>query len=186
MLNTYPTSRQSGFTLVEVMVAILILGILAAIAAPNFQTWLKNSQIRNAAESIANGLQRARAEAVARNTNIAFSLTGINGVSGNSSWSVSVVTPASGIDSRTSLEGSKDVTITPVAADLATTATIVTFNNFGSVATNALVGGTTPPTLAQVNVTATGGTRNLRVEIGVGGNAKMCDPSAPAGSSSAC
>lgn len=172
-MRTYPTSRQHGFTLTELLVAIMIVGILMAIAAPSFQTWLKNSQIRNAAESITNGLQRARAEAVSRNTDVAFAL----GAGLDSSWSVSVA--GSGIDSRTNLEGSKDVALTVTPAGTTT----VTFNNFGGVKPNNQ-DGSAPFT--SVLVKTTGGTRNLQVEIGVGGNAKMCDPSAPAGSTTAC
>lgn len=174
MLNACPKSRPLGFSLIELMAGIAIMGIVLGLAMPSFQTWLRNSQIRNAAESITNGLQRARAEAVARNTNIAFALgTG-------SSWTVSVVTPASVVDSRSSNEGSKNVTVNALAADLITPATTITFNNFGAVVANAA-------TLAQVDLDAVGGSQKLRVTIGVGGNARMCDCSlTPNSSPRAC
>ena len=169
MLNALPITRPSGFSLVELMIGVVIMGILAAVAVPSFQAWTRNAQIRNAAESITNGLQKARAEAVARNTNVAFTL------GTDSSWTVSVVAPASTIEQRLSTEGSKNVTrtVTPVGA------TTITFSNFGTVTGNADL--SVPFT--QVDLVATGGNQNLRVTIGAGGNARMCDPNLVAGTS---
>lgn len=151
------------------MTAIVIMGILAAVAIPSFQTWIINSQTRNAAESITNGLQRARSESVARNTNVQFVL------GANSSWVVSVVNNGTVIQSRPGSEGSTSVTRTVLPAG----ATSITYNNFGQVVPNAA-------SLTQVDLTATGGTQNLRVTIGAGGNARMCDPNMAVGSPRAC
>lgn len=165
MLSIHPTNRQAGLTLIELMIGVVVLGILAAVAVPNFRTWMQNTQVRNAAESITNGLQRARAEAVARNTNVEFVLTA------DSSWVVQLVGGAN-IETRSRNDGSKDVAIAAVAADLATPATTITFNNFGGVAAN--VDGSA--SLAQIDFTTADTSRPLRTTIGVGGNAKMCDP----------
>jgi type IV fimbrial biogenesis protein FimT len=178
VLNAFPKTGSFGFSLVELMVGIVIMVILVALAMPSFQTLLRNSEIRTAAESVSNGIQRARAEAVARNTNVQFVLgTG-------SSWTVDyVVKPVPTdppIDSRASSEGSTNVTVNALAADLITPATTVAFNNLGGVVPNVA-------SLRQVDLTAVGGNQNLRVTIGVGGNAKMCDPTlAPGSSPRAC
>jgi len=83
--------NQLGFTMIELMIGVAILAILFSVAAPSFQTWIQNTQLRTAAESISNGLQLARAEAVRRNTNVIFSLNGATNV--DSSWTVACATP---------------------------------------------------------------------------------------------
>jgi type IV fimbrial biogenesis protein FimT len=67
-------NRQAGMTLIELMIGIVLLAILLALGAPTFFHWTQNSQIRNAAEAIQNGLMLARAEAVRRNTTVRFQL----------------------------------------------------------------------------------------------------------------
>jgi type IV fimbrial biogenesis protein FimT len=165
--------KPDGFTIVELMMAIVVMAVLLSFALPSFRTWMQNIQIRNAGGAITNGLQKARGEAVARNTNVDFVL------GADSSWTVNVVNPATLIESRASAESSENV----IVSVLPVGATTVTFNNFGVVTTNA--DGTAPITL--IDLGAAGGTKNMRVTIGVGGNARMCDPSLATGSSpSAC
>lgn len=196
-MSTY--NKLRGFSLVELMVSIVVLAIMASIAIPSFQSWLRNTQIRNAAESVTNGLQLARAEAVARNTNVRFQLTSNLSAtcalsSTSTNWVISqdsavnscnstasnIVTPRI-IQVRAASEDSNNVTASSLAADLATAATTITFNNFGLVTTNA----DGSPSLNQINFTATGGSQTLRVAIGTGGNARMCDPNKTPGSSPA-
>jgi type IV fimbrial biogenesis protein FimT len=156
--------KSAGFTLIEMMIVVVILAIVSSMAYPSFREMIINSQVRNATESIVNGLQKARAEAVARNTNVSFIL------GAGTSWTVSVVNPASTIETRNSSEGSAIVTLTAVAQDLVTAATSVTFNNFGGI-----VNPTTD--IARLDITAPNANKPLRVQILAGGTARMCDPS---------
>ena len=65
---------QRGFTIIEVMISLAVLGVLLALGVPGFVEWLQNQQIRAAAEATLNGLQVARGEAVRRNTPVRFQL----------------------------------------------------------------------------------------------------------------
>ncbi len=52
--------KQTGFTLIEIMVVIIIVGILAAIAIPNFSEHITRSRIAQATSGLAE--RRARME----------------------------------------------------------------------------------------------------------------------------
>ena len=82
MLDFKPNFKQTGFTLVELLIAVAVIGITASIAAPSYNAFIANTKIRTTAESIINGLQLARAEAIKRNLAVTFTLNN------DSSWSV--------------------------------------------------------------------------------------------------
>lgn len=59
--------RLRGFSLVELLVVVAVLGLVLMLGLPNVSAWLQNTQIRNSAEAMISGLQLARAEALRRN-----------------------------------------------------------------------------------------------------------------------
>lgn len=63
-------SKQSGFTIIELMIVVAMAGILLAVAVPSFQTTLKDSRIRTSATDVYLSLVMARSEAIKRNANI--------------------------------------------------------------------------------------------------------------------
>ena len=60
---------RSGFSLVELMVAIAIIGILAGIAIPNFLSFLPNSRLRAATRDVVSCLQEMKIRAIKENAN---------------------------------------------------------------------------------------------------------------------
>lgn len=58
-----------GFSLVELLGAIAIIGVLAVVAVPVFANFLQAQQARGASRELATLLHQARELAIARNTN---------------------------------------------------------------------------------------------------------------------
>lgn len=62
--------RNSGFTLIELMVTISVLAILLSIAVPSFQSFVLNSRLTATTNDLASALAVARSEAVKRATRV--------------------------------------------------------------------------------------------------------------------
>ena len=188
--------RQRGFTLIELMVAMTILVLLMVAAMPGLGTWLDNTRIRNEGDSIVNGLQTARAEAVRRNANVSFWLVKLTNpaalgndcslLSTSGSWMVSIsnpenqcaadatstdstVNPAGVIAGRPMGSDSTHVAVDAKKSD-GTAGTVVTFNGFGRVSNSAAI------TAVSLNGTGSGTYRNLRVVVSTTGAVRLCDP----------
>ena len=147
------------------MVAVAILAILLTAVLPSFKVWIQNAKIRTATESLKNGLQLARVEAIRRNQGVIFSLVGTD-----STWSVDTVatTAASSaqIQSRSSAEGSSNVTIAPTGG------TTATFNGLGR---QVGAGLTQIDVSVPVTILPTNQQRALQIRIATGGQIRTCD-----------
>lgn len=193
------SGAQSGFTLIELMIGLVIMALLIMIGLPNMSIWLNNSQIRTTGENMLAGLSLARTEAVKRNQIVRFQMvtdltSGCTISTGGRSWVVSLDDPTGLCDSapgepapgdppprilqtRSGDEG------TARSVPAATPAAVAYFNGLGRLTSP---GGAI--NMTQINISnPTGGAcenadgsggpmRCLRINISVGGEAKMCDP----------
>jgi type IV fimbrial biogenesis protein FimT len=60
--------KNSGYSFIEVMTVIAIIGIVAGIVLPNVVGWLPRYRLRSGAEEIQSTLQLARLSAIKQNT----------------------------------------------------------------------------------------------------------------------
>ncbi|WP_185955422.1 GspH/FimT family pseudopilin [Tepidiphilus sp. J10] len=65
-----PCRDDSGFTLVELMVTIVVLAILLAIGIPSFATLIASNRLTSATNELIASLQTARTEALRRNARV--------------------------------------------------------------------------------------------------------------------
>lgn len=68
--------KDSGFTLIEVLVTVAVMSILVAVAMPSFQTMMADNRVRSDYNELLVGLNFARSEAIKRRKKVTFDVTG--------------------------------------------------------------------------------------------------------------
>jgi prepilin-type N-terminal cleavage/methylation domain-containing protein len=67
--------KTRGFTLIEMIAIVMVIGVLAAIAAPNLSQWLRQKQVDEALGQIDLAIQETQSEAVKRNQSCQLTLS---------------------------------------------------------------------------------------------------------------
>ncbi len=73
ILRMNRSSKRRGFTLIELMVVIGIIGIIAVIVIPNFASMQRKARTRSAAQKLAQHFKTIRERAIASSGNYSFS-----------------------------------------------------------------------------------------------------------------
>jgi type IV fimbrial biogenesis protein FimT len=181
MLNSVRSpyhAGDGGFTLIELMVTIAILGLLLISAAPSYTQWVANTKVRTTAEAIQNGLMLAKAEAVRTNSKVQFVLTNGDPIAANvnsitaatagKSWMVrtfragGTYSASDFIQGRSSAEGSSNVTVAAAQDSFV-------FTGIGSVSP------VLTSSMVNIDVSSPAASRRLRVTVSRGGAIRMCD-----------
>jgi len=70
---------EAGFSLIELAVVLVLLGLIVAVGMPALQDWLERYRVRTAAQGLAAEMQLQRMRAVSRNTAHAIIFNAANG-----------------------------------------------------------------------------------------------------------
>lgn len=160
--------------MIEMAIVMGLIAIVSTIAFPGVMAMIGNAQIRSVGESIKNGLQLARAEAVTRNQQVRFRLNADN------SWEVGCVTVVGDIDGD-GVENCPAIITSKAAREGSSTKIVVTregsdnviFNSFGnqvSIAGQLSQLDIDNPTMSEANK------RKVSIRVPFGGSVRMCEP----------
>jgi len=162
-----------GFTLLELVVALTITGMLLMLGVPSFTTFLRNSEVRSTAESISNGLRAARSEATRLNRPVSFTLA----TGSDASWAINLFNPAAGTLTQPPIQQYSrfEVGKSAQVARLPATAVSVTFNGLGRIVSPSPIA---TPNLQRIDVSSVvaGEARTLRIYADDVHGIRMCDP----------
>lgn len=169
-----------GFTLVEMLVVLAVLGVLLAIGIPGYQGWLANHYVRTSARELFAGLVLARSEAVRRNSPVEFVLTN----SAPIAQSVSSASPDAGGSAfivREAAAGGyvfiRGATSSTGRVSVSASSPIARFTGLGTMAS---------PAFLSIDVTHPSSSQPARIVAFSGGMIRLCNPSAKAGDPAAC
>ena len=78
--------RQSGFTIIELLIVVTIVGVLSAVAAPSLRTMIITNQVRTATSDLLNGIAIARSESAKRSQRVVMCASTDRNTCSGSAW----------------------------------------------------------------------------------------------------
>lgn len=95
-MHRVSTRAQGGFTVVEAMIALVVMAILMAVGVPNLSSWLQSTKAASATQFYAEAYAQARAQALSHNSlsRVVFSR---NTQNGQLDWQVDICFEEAGL-----------------------------------------------------------------------------------------
>ena len=196
--------HAKGFSLIELMMALVVFGILMSQAFPMFSVWIGNSKLRTAAESVYAGLQIAKQEASRRNARVLFQAVDPN----YSAWricqvlvgattcdpAVAIIQQRDGRDESSGIRVGMTANpgliipgnfVVPLSAGLNVPGGVI-FDPRGRQAVIVGWNNAVRFDLRSLSLAANNNERRLVVVVSPAGGARMCDPQVAAGNPRSC
>jgi type IV fimbrial biogenesis protein FimT len=185
---TRRSPADHGFSLIELMVTVVLIGIVMSMAMPSFSRWIKNSQVRVISDAVQSGLRLAQSESMRRYRQVVFFRTAAKDCTsaatasaGGLYWQIRTVAAVTGDPVQVVQCG----VLTDVANDISIAGpTAVCFNADGRQVANAATGVTgavcaldAEGAASAFDITHIKADRPLRVRVSLAGSIRICDPS---------
>ena len=129
-------SHNEGFTMVEILIALVVLSVLVSIAAPSFNRAVASQRLRASANELRSSISLVRSEAVKRDVRQNMSVLARAG-DWSTGWCVPKVDPSSGASLETDCTGPATNYVSDVrppeglAVSERSSQTVLAFNNWG-------------------------------------------------------
>jgi type IV fimbrial biogenesis protein FimT len=95
--------RQRGFTIIEILLVIVIIGVLLSIAAPSFVTFTSSQKVKTASFDLYAAMMFARSEAIKRKVNV--TVKPIDDVDWKNGWTIDAAGAATPLRRQDPLSG---------------------------------------------------------------------------------
>ena len=185
-----PLRRGAGFSIIELVVTITLIGILMAMVLPAMGKWTADAHVRAASESLTTAIRLAQSTAVSRGRTSLFALTAASPpvvtstpAANASNWfaELNVLSGSDETQTQTNppLMFLKSTEGTQHAVTIADGPALLCFSSVGRLTTLAAGSNSlgTACTAADTfyTVSSTKATRSFRVYVYAGGRVRMCD-----------
>ncbi len=81
-----PAAMHAGFTIIELLIVVTIVGVLAAIAAPSLRTLIITNQVRTTTSDLLNDIALARSESAKRSQRVVMCASTNMSTCSGSAW----------------------------------------------------------------------------------------------------